>query len=118
MEAELRVLPVDGRRNPEPTATLILHLQISDARANAELALHNLVRSLSKRPPAKEIGDKADALAVEGKNAIRESSDLAGAFEGAIPSIDHFVTVVDKVADVRTFNWVSIASISDQLCNA
>lgn len=45
---ELRLLPVDGRRNPKPTATVVVHLISSDSKAVAQLALQNLVRDMPR----------------------------------------------------------------------
>lgn len=104
-EAKLCLLPVDGRRNPKPTATLIVHLTASDSKAIAELALQNLVRDIPQAPLSAgrtgEILKKAAGLASEGKNVIQ--SDLVQKMIGTVPAIDNFVTAMDKIADVCTF---------------
>lgn len=106
-EAELRLLPVDGSRNPESTATIILHLNASDAKVNTELALQNLVKDISKGPltasTSANILGKTDTFVTEGKNAIKENCVLVEAFKDSIPIIDNFVAAMDKITDVRAF---------------
>lgn len=119
--AELRLHPVDGRRNQEPTVTIIVHLTASDSKAVAELALQNLVRDTPQVTLAVSCtGDILNKLATEGKNVIQ--SDLANALKDAVPVIDNFVMVMDNIANVRTFclrrlniahPWLSGKSISE-----
>lgn len=82
--------------------------------SNTEIALHNLVRDtpLPAGRPA-EILDKVDGLATEGKDVIQ--NDLSKAildpvlqtFVNAVPAIDTFVTAMDNIAEVRTFNLLT-----------
>lgn len=94
---------LDIRRNPRPTATVIVQLTASDSKTVAELALHNLVGDMPKAPKrSEEVLSQASDLASEGKDAIQ--SDLAQAVIDAVPAIDNFVEVMDNITDVRTFN--------------
>lgn len=104
-QAELRVDPVNGNRNPKPTATMVVHLAPSDVKANAELALKNLVGDIPQGPLSastqeEDVISKADRLSAAGKNAIKKTD----AFKDAIPAIDNFVSAIDTIAHVRTFN--------------
>lgn len=110
VEAELRVLPVDGHRNPEPTATVIVYLKTSGVKANAKLALYNLVRNIPRGGMSTETVGKAGRFATEGNNAINENSDLVDAFNDAIPTVNNFAAAMDtevRYISLRQFNFCS-----------
>ena len=78
-----------------------LLLTPSDVKANAELALKNLVEETTRRgkSTADEITTKVDELAEAGQDAIQGS--LSKSFQAAVPGIDNVIQVLDSVADVR-----------------
>ena len=78
-----------------------LFIAPSDGKANAELALKNLVEETTRRgkPSADEIVTKVDELAEAGQRAIQSS--LSESFQSAVPGIDNVIQLFDKVADVR-----------------
>ena len=80
-----------------------LLLAPSDVKANAELALKNLVEESTRggKLSADEITEKVDELAEAGQSAIQ--SNLFKSFQSAVPKIDNVIQLLDRVADVRVF---------------
>ena len=80
-----------------------LFIAPSDVKANAELALKNLVEETTRRGKSTgdEITKELDGLAEAGQRAIQSS--LSEAFQSAVPGIDNVIQVLDSVADVRVF---------------
>ena len=78
-----------------------LFIALSDVKANAELALKNLVEETTRggKLSADEIATKVDELAEAGQGAIQSS--LSKSFQAAVPGIDNVMQVLDSVADVR-----------------
>lgn len=108
-EAELR-LTVDGQPESKRTATAVLHLKPSDAKASTELALENLKRDISIfASRTGEIVSNANGLVTKGNDAIGENKDLFEAFKDTfkdnVAAIDAFVKTVDNIADVRIFGF-------------
>ena len=69
-------------------------------KANAELALKNLVEETTRGiASADGIAKEVDGLAEAGHRAIQSS--LAESFQAAVPGIDNVIQVLDSVADVR-----------------
>ena len=90
--------PSSGNQALESVELLI---SPSDVKANAELALKNLVEETSRgqTSTADEIATKVDELAEAGQRAIQSS--LSESFQSAVPGIDIVIQLLDNVADVR-----------------
>lgn len=73
----------------------------SDVKANAELALKNLVEETTRGgiASADGIAKEVDGLAEAGHRAIQSS--LAESFQLAVPGTDNVIQLLDNVADVR-----------------
>ena len=83
------------------TGSIELFIASSDVKANAELALKNLVEETTRkgRSSADEVATKVDSLAETGQRAIQSS--LSESFQSAVPGIDNVIQLLDNVADVR-----------------
>ena len=83
------------------TGSIELFIAPSDVKANAELALKNLVEETTRRgeSSAVEMTAKVDELAEAGQSAIMKN--LFKWFQSAVPGIDNVIQALDSVADVR-----------------
>ena len=81
-----------------------LFIAQSDGKANAELALKNLVEETTRRgqSSADDVATKVDELAEAGQRAIQSS--LSESFQSAVPRIDNVIQLLDNVAEVRALN--------------
>ena len=71
----------------------------SDVKANAELALKNLVEETTRGiASADGIAKEVDGLAEAGQRAIQSS--LSESFQSVVPGIDNVIQLLDNVADV------------------
>ena len=77
-----------------------LFIAPSTLRANAELALKNLVEATrGGKSSADEIARQVDELAEAALSAIMKN--LFKWFQSAVPGIDNVIQALDSVADVR-----------------
>ena len=90
--------PSSGNRS---LGSVELFIAPSDGKANAELALKNLVEETTRKgqSSADDVATKADELAEAGQRAIQSS--LSESFQSAVPGIDNVIQLLDNVADVR-----------------
>ena len=103
--SDLREVDLAGPSNGDRAlGSVELLITLSDVKANAELALKNLVEETTRggKLSADEIATKVDELAEAGQGAIQSS--LSKSFQSAVPGIDNVIQVLDSVADVRDSN--------------
>ena len=106
---------VDLRRNGKQVGTLSLRIKASDPKANAELALRNVIRDVhSKYEPAAKAVDNVDELAESGKRQIL--SDLAQSFANCMPVVGAVMTGMDMVAAVSFIHILSLFLLSILPC--
>ena len=101
--------PSSGNRALESVELVIAP---SDVKANADLALKNLVEETTRGgKSADETVTRANELAEAGQRAIQSS--LSESFQSAVPGIDNVIQVLDSVADVRVSKCLLTFFIDD-----
>ena len=99
--SDLREVELAGPSNGNRAlGSVELVIAPSDAKANAELALKNLVEETTRGgiASADGIAKEVDGLAEAGQRAIQSS--LSESFQSVVPGIDNVMQLLDNVADV------------------